>query len=252
MCIRDRDDVGQCQHDLRAQRPAEQHAQRAERQRAQHDQQHGPRDAARGRAPAQEQRGAAEDQHLDGDDGQCGGDAARDEEPAGEGGGEALEDAVAAVEAEGDGLAGERRRQDREGEDAGGGGADPGVGHGDDGHEGERDEQRHRDQDGEQDLLAVPQRQQHLHARLREEHPAELPPARRGRERAGGEPGRRRHRVSDRAAPGHERSSRPVSSRNTSSRLRLATISSSASTPCCAHQEVTVETTCGSMRPSTR
>ena len=49
----------------------------------------------------------------------------------------------------------------------------------------------------------------------------------------------------------HERNSRPVRSRNTSSRLRRLTRSSSASTPCRAHQEVTVDTTWGSMVPRT-
>ena len=51
--------------------------------------------------------------------------------------------------------------------------------------------------------------------------------------------------------PRHERSSRPVSSRNTSSRLRRATCTSSASAPCAAHQPVIDESTAGSIRPCT-
>ena len=45
---------------------------------------------------------------------------------------------------------------------------------------------------------------------------------------------------------GHDRSSRPVSSRNTSSSVRLSIRRFLASTPCSAHQAVTVATTCGS------
>ena len=48
------------------------------------------------------------------------------------------------------------------------------------------------------------------------------------------------------------RNSRPVSSRNTSSRLRCSTRMSVASTSSRAHHAVTVASTCGSMCPSTR
>ena len=51
---------------------------------------------------------------------------------------------------------------------------------------------------------------------------------------------------------GHDRSSRPVRSRNTSSRLRCSTRMSVASTFSRAHHAVTVASTCGSMWPSTR
>ena len=58
-----------------------------------------------------------------------------------------------------------------------------------------------------------------------------------GRERAAAET----------ALRAHDRNSRPVSSRNTSSRLRCSTRMSVASTSICAHHAVTVASTCGSI-----
>ncbi len=114
----------------------------------------------------------------------------------------------------------------------------------------EADQQDGRDEQRQQHLLAAAQRQPQLDAGLGGEHPQRAPRAGSGREGAG----RRTASPVPRLATGcgHDRSSRPVSSRNTSSRLRRATWTSSARAPCSAHHAVIVESTPGSIRPWTR
>jgi len=108
-------------------------------------------------------------------------------------------------------------------------------------------EQHDRYEQGQQHLLAVAQREAQLGTGLRGQHPARRPRAGTRGERAGDEPTLRRRVHRGR----HARSSRPVSSRNTSSRLRRATCTSSASAPCSAHHEVITDRTVGSIRPCT-
>src|SRR6185437_12041618 len=104
------------------------------------------------------------------------------------------------------------------------------------------DQQRDRDEHRQQQLLAVTQQQLQLQAELRGQHLRHRGGPRVGRESTCGEM----------ALGGHVRNSRPVSSRNTSSRLRCSTRRSVASTLIWAHQAVTVASTCGSTDPSTK
>src|SRR6185503_6473283 len=102
------------------------------------------------------------------------------------------------------------------------------------------DQQRDRDEHGEQQLLTVAQQQLELQPELRRQHLLD----RRG-------PGIRRKCPWCKKI-GHDRSFRPVRSRKTSSRLRCSTRMSVASTSSRAHHAVTVASTWGSMWPSTR
>ena len=92
--------------------------------------------------------------------------------------------------------------------------------------------------DGQQQLLAVAQQHPRLQRRLRRDHAGQ----RRGA-------GLRGVRTRDAVI---ERSSLPVSSRKTSSRVCRSTEMPSGITPCWAHQEVTVASSCGSTLPVTR
>ena len=89
------------------------------------------------------------------------------------------------------------------------------------------DQHDHRDHHGEQQLLAVAQHQPRLHRGLGGDHP---------RERRGAGP---RAIEVERVAVAHDASSRPVSSRNTSSRVRWPRVSDSGSTSLSSHQRET-------------
>ena len=204
--------------------------------------------AARAHVEGREQAGPGDDHERDGaehddlDEHDRGHPAQAPEHDHGagdRGGREPPQHPVAPVEAQRDRLAGERRRHHGECEHRRQRRVDARLGQRDELQQREPDEQRERDDEREQHLLALAQRQLRLQGDLRREHPPQRPAPGGGREGAGLE-------------PHHDRNSRPVSSRNTSSRLRRATRRSSASTPWRAHQEVTVESTCGSMAPSTR
>ena len=119
-------------------------------------------------------------------------------------------------------------------------GGDAGFGQRDDVEHGEPDQQQHRDE-------SVSSTCSPLRSASRSSVTAcaaNIAPGRAGSRARGERPGRE-------VVIRHERSSRPVSSRNTSSRLRRATCTSSASAPCAAHQPVIDESTAGSIRPCT-
>ena len=111
------------------------------------------------------------------------------------------------------------------------------------------DQQRDRDEHGQQQLLAVAQQQLAAPA---PNCAASICGTALGRGSGVKVPGAKRFASSLLSQARHCRNSRPVRSRNTSSRLRCSTRMSVASTSSRAHHAVTVASTCGSIGPSTR
>ena len=159
------------QHDVGPQRAPEQQAQRPEGGAAEQHQQQRPAQARGGRSPAEHRGERGEHHDLHGDGREHRRQPARHEQPARQRRRrEPPDHPVAPVEAQRDGLAGERRRHHREREHRRRDGGDAGFGQRDDVEHGEPDQQQHGDDEREQHLLAVAQRQPQLGGRLRGEH----------------------------------------------------------------------------------
>ena len=124
---------------------------------------------------------ADDDHHLEDLDGQHGQGLGPDQPAAGQrGGAQPLEHPVAALEPGGDGLAGERGGQHGQGQDAGHHEVDPAAADGDQRLVAEGQEQQHRDDQRQQQLLAVAQQEAQLQAGLGADHAGQRRRPRRG------------------------------------------------------------------------